>query len=134
MTFIYHENWTVQATPQTSLLRPSLYFSFTEKYPIRLSFVKTSLPWENYPDCPVLIGIPIHCSLLNRIMEVHTLLKMLPDKMMNLIVKEFDDKNIGQGTFNASHIIQSIKESNIVIKQSLLQTLGSSPNIINKNL
>ena len=67
-------------------------------------------------------------------MEVHTLLKMLPDKMMNLIVKEFDDKNIGQGTFNASHIIQSIKESNIVIKQSLLQTLGSSPNIINKNL
>ena len=80
MTFIYHENWTVQATPQTCPLKSSLYFSFTEKYPNRLSFVKTSLPWENDPDCPVFTGILIYCSLLNRLMEAHTLQKTLPEK------------------------------------------------------
>ena len=56
-TFIYHENWTVQATPQTCPLRSSLYFSFIEKYQNRLSFVKTSLPWKNDPDCLVLTRI-----------------------------------------------------------------------------
>ena len=58
------------------------------------------LPWENDPDCPVLTGIPIHHSLVNRLMEVHTLQKTLPDKMMSLIVKELDDRNKGRGTFN----------------------------------
>ena len=67
-TFIYDENWTAQATLQTCPLRSSLYFSFTEIYPNRLSFVKTSLPWENDPGCRVLTGISIHCSLLNRLM------------------------------------------------------------------
>ena len=94
----------------------------------------TSLLWENDPDCPVLTGIPIYCSLLNRLIEVHTLQKTLPDKMMNLIVKENDDRNLGQGTFNASHIIQSIQESNFDLKQSLLQTFGSSLDTNNKNL
>ena len=67
-------------------------------------------------------------------MEVHTLQKVLRDKMMNLIVKELDERNMGQGPFNSSHIIQSIHESNINLKQSLLQTLGNSSNRNNKNL
>ena len=54
--------------------------------------------------------------------------------MMNLIVKGLDDRNMGQGTLNASHIIQSIQKSNIDLKQSLLQTLGRSSNRNNKNL
>ena len=60
-TFIYNERWTLESTPPTCPLRTSLYFSFTDRYPERLSFVKTSLPWENDCDCPVLTGIPIHC-------------------------------------------------------------------------
>ena len=96
--------------------------------------MKISLPWENDPDCPVLTGISIYCSLFNRLLEVHTLQKMLPDKMMKLIVKELDDRNMGLGTFNTSLIIQSIQESNIDFKQSLLQTLGSSSNKSSKNL
>ena len=67
-------------------------------------------------------------------MEVHTLQNLLPDKMVNLIVKELDERNTGQGTFNALRIIQSIQESNIDLKRSLLQTLGSSSNTSNKNL
>ena len=98
-TINYHVNWTVQTTPQPCPLRSSLYISFTEKYPNLLSFVKTSLPWENDPNCSVLTGIPVHCS-----MEVHTLQKTLPDKMMNLILKELDDRNMGQETFTTLHI------------------------------
>ena len=71
--FIYHENWTFLATPKTCPLRSSRYFSFIEKYLNHLIFVKTSLPWENDSDFPVLTGILIYCSLLNRLMEAHTL-------------------------------------------------------------
>ena len=43
-TFIYIENWTGQATPTTSRLRFSLYFSFTAKCSNCLSFVNKNLP------------------------------------------------------------------------------------------
>ena len=54
--------------------------------------------------------------------------KALPDKMMNMIVKELDDRNMGQGSFNASRIIQSIEKSNKDLKQSLLRHIGKSTN------
>ena len=96
--------------------------------------MKISLPWENDPDCPVLTGISIYCSLFNRLLEVHTLQKMLPDKMMNPIEKEFHDRNMGQESFNASRIIHSSQESNIDLKISILQILSISSNRNNKNL
>ena len=65
-------------------------------------------------------------------MEVHTHQKRLPDNMMNL--KELDDRNMSKGTFNVSCVIQSIQESKIYFKQSLLQTFGSSSSRNNKNL
>ena len=54
--------------------------------------------------------------------------------MMNLIMKGLDDRNMCPGAFNASRIIQSIQESNIDLKRSLLQTLGRSSNTSSKNL
>ena len=54
-TLIYHENWTDEATPQSGPLISSLYPSFIEKYPYCLSFVRTSIPWENDHNY---IGIP----------------------------------------------------------------------------
>ena len=79
--FIYHENWTFQATSQTYQLRCSLYFSFTDKRPNRLSFVKTSLPWENDHDYPVLTVMLIHYSPVKRLMEIHTLQKTSKKKI-----------------------------------------------------
>ena len=70
--------------PPDCALRTSLYFAFTERYPSRFDFVKTSFPWENDTDIPVLTGISIHCCLLNRLMEVHAMQKTLPYKMINL--------------------------------------------------
>ena len=48
-----------------------LYFAFCGHCPNYFSFVKTSSPWQNEIDSPVITGIPIHFSLLNRLMEVH---------------------------------------------------------------
>ena len=127
-TFIYHEQWTLEVTSPVSTIRTSLYFTYSDLYPDRIRFVKTSLPWENDCDCPVLTGIPIHCSLLNRLMEVHAMQKALPDKMMNMIDKELDDRNMGQGSFDASRIIQSIEKSNKDLKQSLLRHIGKTTN------
>ena len=59
-------------------------------------------------------------------MEVHKIQKMLPDQMMNMIIKELDERNMGECSFNASRIIQSIEKSNNDLKQSLIQHLGNS--------
>ena len=42
--------------------------------------------------------------------------------MMNM---EPDDSNMGGGSFNALHIIQSIEKSNNDLKQSLIQHIGN---------
>ena len=42
--------------------------------------------------------------------------KMLPDQMMNMIIKEVDERNMGEGSFNASSIIQSSEKSNNDLK------------------
>ena len=91
-TFIFHEEWTVNTTPPDSPLLQSLYFQFCGHYPNRLLFVKTSLPWENDPDTPVITGIPIHCSLLNKLMEVQEMQTMLQDKVINMISEELDER------------------------------------------
>ena len=66
-------------------------------------------------------------------MKVHSMQKALPDKMMNMIVKELDDRNMGHGSFNASRIIQSIEQSNKDLKQSLLQYIGKTTNTSTNN-
>ena len=40
----------------------------------------------------------------------------LPDQMMNMIIKELDKRNMGDDSFNASHIIQSIEISKNYLK------------------
>ena len=67
-------------------------------------------------------------------MEVHTLQNTdVTWQNDDFIVKELDDRNMGQGNFNASCIIQSIHESNIDLKRPLLQTVGRSSNANKKN-
>ena len=67
-------------------------------------------------------------------MKVHKMQKKQPDQRMNMIFKELDERNIGGGSFNVSHIIQSIKKSNNDLKQSLIQHLGSSTTNRNANI
>ena len=112
--------------PPTCLLAQSLYFALCGHYTIRFSFVKTSSPWQNDPNCPVITGIVIHYSLLNRLVEVHKMQTKLPDQMMDIIIKELDERNMGEGLFNVSRIIQSIEKSNSDLKLSLMQHLGNS--------
>ena len=45
----------------------------------------------------------------------------LPDQMMNMMIKELDERNMGAGSYNASCIIQSIEKSNNDLKKSLTQ-------------
>ena len=44
--------------------------------------------------------------------------------MMNMIIKVLED--MGEGSFNASRILQSIEKSNNDLKQSLMKHLGNS--------
>jgi len=103
--FIHHEDFTSANTPQESPIMFSSYYSTHAVFENRSAFVKTSLPWENEMDCPVLTGIPIHCSLLNKLMEVHAMQKALADEILAKFVNELDERSMDAGTFNANCII-----------------------------
>ena len=123
-SFIYHESWTRENQHPASPLFNSTYYSFDIVYPNRKDFVSTALPWENKHDAPVLTGIPIHCSLLNKIMEIYEMQKALPEEMLKRFVQELDQRNIGNGSVNANRIIERIEQSNQDLKESLLHHLG----------
>ena len=123
-SYIYHESWTKENQHQASPLFNSTYYSFDVVYPDRKDFVATALPWENKHDAPVLTGIPIHCSLLNKIMEIYEMQKALPEEMLKRFVEELDQRNIGNGSVNANRIIERIEQSNQDLKESLLHHLG----------
>ena len=65
----------------------------------------SALPWENKLDAPSLTGIPIHCSLLNKIMEIYEMQKALPEQMLKKFVEELDRRYMGNGSLNANGII-----------------------------
>ena len=131
-TFIYHESFTVNHTPMHSLLMNSLYFQFSNTYQNRRACVRTSLPWEDHNDCPVITGIPMHCTLLNKIMEIHQKQTTLPEQIIGLLVQELDNRDMGNG-LNASRIMQSIEKSNADLKQSILQHINTSIPVINND-
>ena len=118
-TFIYHEEWNITNYPGTSVLLDSAYFNYSVTVRDRRSMVRTSLPWEHHEDAPSLTGIPIHCSMLNKLMEIHTMQRKLPDAMMDLFIRELDERNMGGG-MNASRIVDAIQRSSEDIKNLLI--------------
>ena len=93
-SLIYHEKWTEENTHAASPLFNTSYYSYHVCYTNRKDFVTTALPWENKVDAPTLTGIPIHCSLLNKIMEIYEMQKALPEHMLKKFVEELDQRNI----------------------------------------
>ena len=65
------------------------------------------------------------------LIEVHAMQTALPDQMINIIIEELDERNMGNGSFNLSRIIQSIQKSNTKLKKSLLHHLCGSSNTTN---
>jgi len=103
----------------------------------RRSMVRTSLPWENHKDAPSPIGIPIHCSILNKLMEIHTRQRRLPDSMMLLFINELDERNMGGG-MNASRIVDAIHQSledmkNLLIRHMEEMKGGSCGRMMRRN-
>ena len=81
-----------------------------------------------------LTGIPMQCSLLNKLMEIHTMQKSLPDVMLSKFITEMDERNIGGGSINASRIINLIEKSNKELKQAFVSRLSRNSNRPNVGL
>ena len=94
-TFIYHELFTLRMLHPSSPLHYVSYFQFATTDVNRMKYVETSLPWENKKGCPALTGIPIHCALLNKLLQIHELQKKLPKKIMKKVVEELNTRSIG---------------------------------------
>ena len=102
-SFIYHESWTTEKYGEGSPMRNIAYWSIASTVPNRREFVQTSLPWNREEECPNFTGIPLHSTLLNKLIEIHELQITLPTDMMNKIKEELDRRCIG----SASAVLES---------------------------
>ena len=71
--------------------------------PNRKEFIQTSPPWNREDRCLNFTGIPLHSTLLNKLIEIHELQITLPIDMLNKIKEELDRRCIG----SASAVLES---------------------------
>ena len=109
---LYHEEFTLSSIDNNhSPFHTSNFIRIAALYPNRKKFVTTSLPWENKPGCPALTGIPIHCSILNKLMEIHQMQKDLPSSMVAKFVEALDNRMIGDaGSILAKKVMDRVNE------------------------
>ena len=119
-TFIYHEEWTLEHLSKESPLLDSSYFSFANNYPDRKKCVDVSLPWEKKEGCPTFTGIPFHCSLLNKLIEVHTMQHALPETISNKFMEELDKRNLGSSSeLISQRVMNRVEEIGKELKNAL---------------
>ena len=83
---------------KTSVLRDNNYFTYRNVFPGRLHHIRTACPWDNVKECPSFSGIPLHCSILNKLIEVHEMQQELPEQIHTLLKQELDERQIGSVT------------------------------------
>lgn len=119
-TFIYHEEWTLEHLNKDSPLRDSSYFSFANSYPDRKEYVDVCLPWEKKEGCPTFTGIPFHCSLLNKLIEVHTMQHALPEAISTKFMQELDKRNLGSSSeLISQRVMNRVEEIGKELKNAL---------------
>lgn len=125
-SFIFHENWTVaNTTTQTSPLLTCNYFRFAQTKINRFELVETSLPWENKPGCPNFTGIPIHCEIMNKLLEVHKLQHDLPGVILADLKTEMNTRFVGDPATNlATRLMQKVDDIAKDIQNKLEQKFG----------
>ena len=95
-SFIYHEPWLKGLAQGNSLFLNNPFFSFSHLFPNRKDHVIHTCPWEPHTqERPVYTGIPLHCSILNKLMEVYQMQKELPEKIKMYLKNELDTRQLG---------------------------------------
>ena len=95
-SFLYHEEFTAGAIDNpNSPVHTLQYFSLAALITDRSKLVTTALAWEGKKGCPTLTGIPIQCSILNKLYEMQKFNEGLPNKMLDLIIEKLDERMIG---------------------------------------
>ncbi len=94
-SFVYHETWLKGLAQGNSLFINNPYFSFCYLFPNRKDHVIHTCPWEPHSqERPVYTGIPLHCSILNKLREVHEMQKDLPDRIKRYLKDELDSRQL----------------------------------------
>ena len=73
VNFIHNKQWFKANTYENNLLFNSSYWSFVQIFPDRVNHMAATCPWDSKFETPVYTGIPLHCSILNNLIEVHDL-------------------------------------------------------------
>ena len=107
--FIFHEHFIVSKINPNSPLYYSAYFQIAKTDINRFSYVQTSLPQEKF-GCPPLTGIPIHCALLNTLLEIQAKQAELPQDIFNTFIKKMDLSKVGDGQFVNSAILDKLEQ------------------------
>ena len=120
-TTIYHENYVKdQIDNDESPVHTTAYFKFATAFENKYDFVTRSLPWENKPGSPPLTGIPIHCHMLNKLIEIHQMQKDLPKNVVDAIKSLLDDRMIGDaGSILARRVMERVDKVSEEISDEL---------------
>ena len=94
-SYIYHESFTTEKTRNTSPLHSCSYYQFACNEVDRSKYVTTSYPWQSVPGCPNLTGIPFHCQLQHKLLEIHDMQKKMPAEIVQKFIEEMNLRNLG---------------------------------------
>ena len=122
-SFIHHETWLKGLAQGNSLFLNNPFFSFCHLFPNRKDRVIHTCPWEAHSqERPVYTGIPLHCSILNKLMEVHQMQKDLPESIRRHLKDELDSRQFaGDGIAGLKH---DIKNNFDMIESKIAKTLN----------
>jgi len=63
--------------------------------------------------------------MLNKLIEIHTMQRTLPDRILALFIKELDEWNMGGG-MNPNRLVDAIEKSNQELKNNLIDYVKKS--------
>ena len=110
-----------------SLLLDSNYHANRKSFPGRLYQVRFSCPWDSVDECPSYTGIPLHCSILNKLIEVQKLQNQLyelqlklPGEVAKAVKNELNSDNSNNiGDTDLGWLQKELKNMNDIMKKAL---------------
>ena len=126
--YIFNEAYHAEKVKNTrSLLLDNAYYANRNSFPGRLHHVRFSCPWDSVDECPSYTGIPLHCSILNKLIEVsklqtqvYELQLKLPGEVAKAVKNELnkDDSNTSDDT-DLGRLQKELKNMNNLMKKAL---------------
>lgn len=136
-SFVYHEEFTKGIIDNRNSPVLSLpYFSLASLIRERRALVTTALSWEHKEGCPPLTGIPIQCTILNKLYEIQKFQEGLPAQLIGQIIEALDKRMVGDASsILARRVMERVEKIGDEIEKKLHTeyNIGNKSSILNED-